>query len=114
MTALETLEHIPDWKSVLQKLIDCTRTRLVVSVPYRERITKTICIHCAKETPLYGHLHVFNESTFPNIYGWQLRIGYIYDRGLGSTIARRIYRTIRPHKGWLVAVYDREHPEPGF
>lgn len=35
---------------------------LVVSVPYKERITMTQCIYCGKLTPLWGHLNSFNEE----------------------------------------------------
>jgi ubiquinone/menaquinone biosynthesis C-methylase UbiE len=40
---------------------------LVVSVPYKERITMTQCIHCGKFTPLWGHLNSFNEKTLSSL-----------------------------------------------
>jgi SAM-dependent methyltransferase len=35
---------------------------LLISVPYKERITYTTCIHCGKPTPLWGHLRILDEE----------------------------------------------------
>jgi SAM-dependent methyltransferase len=106
VTSLEVLEHIPDWTNVLDRLLEIARRRVVITVPYRERVIQTICIHCGQLTPLYGHLRSFNESTFPLRPGWSLRFGYILDYGIGGSPARRLYRLLRPRRNWLVAIYD--------
>lgn len=106
VTSLEVLEHIPDWIGVLDRLLTIAKRRAVFTVPYRERIIQTICIHCAQVTPMYGHLHRFDESSFPKRDGWRLSFGYVMDYGIGAHRTRRIYRMINPRRSWLVAIYD--------
>jgi len=106
VTSLEVLEHIPDWTGVLDTLLKIAARRVVVTVPYRERILQTICIHCGEITPLYGHLRSFDESTFPKRDGWRLSFDYVLDYGIGGSKARRIFRTLRPRRNWLAAIYD--------
>ena len=108
VTSLEVLEHIPDWIGVLDRLLGIAKRRVVITVPYRERIIQTICVHCGELTPMYGHLHRFDESTFPERDGWRSSFGYVYDYGIGANRARRIYRMIRPWKSWLAAIYDAQ------
>lgn len=66
VTLLEVLEHLPD--SILKdgiKEIDRTLNTggsLLVSVPYKEKITYTRCIYCGKTTPLWGHLRSMDEN----------------------------------------------------
>ena len=61
-------------------------------------------------TPLYGHLRTYDESSFPQVEGWQLRFGYIKYYAIGATTLLRIYRTLRPRLSWMVACYDSERP----
>jgi SAM-dependent methyltransferase len=62
---LEVLEHIPS--DVQEKglteanYVLKNKGSLVISVPYRENIIRTKCIHCGKITPLYGHLNSIDE-----------------------------------------------------
>ncbi len=107
VTCLEVLEHIPCWLDVFERLLQCADRHVVISVPYKERILETVCIHCGKLTPMYGHLHVFSEDSFPDRIGWRRHFGYIKDYGIGSSWIRRLYRLVRPRRPWLVAIYDR-------
>jgi SAM-dependent methyltransferase len=61
VVCLEVLEHIFDPQEGLNELLRVVRKRIIVSVPCDERITLELCVHCAKYTPLSGHLHSFNE-----------------------------------------------------
>lgn len=106
VTCLEVLEHVPDWLSVFEALLVATRRRLLITVPYRETIRETNCVHCGKMTPMHGHLRSYDESSFPPRPGWQLHFSHINDYGIGTTPVRRLYRTIRPSKNWLVVCYD--------
>lgn len=110
VTCLEVLEHIPEWLKVLEALLRIASRTVVATVPYRQKLVHTVCIHCGKLAPLYGHLHTYDESSFPAIPGWNLRLGYIKDYGIGSPLARRIYRTFRPRRNWLVACYEAAPP----
>lgn len=106
VTCLEVLEHIPEWTNVLERLLSIARKRVVITVPYKETIRHTVCIHCGEVTPMYGHLRRYDEATFPQISGFRVTFGYIKDYGRGANMAGRIYRMFRPRRSWLVACYD--------
>jgi ubiquinone/menaquinone biosynthesis C-methylase UbiE len=65
-TALEVLEHLPveRQKSLCSEVDRILRQMgtLIVSVPYREQISYTRCIHCGKLTPLWGHVESMDEE----------------------------------------------------
>jgi ubiquinone/menaquinone biosynthesis C-methylase UbiE len=66
VTLLEILEHLPE-KNISKSIIEVNRVlksggTLILSVPYKEKITYTRCIHCGKLTPLWGHIQSFDEN----------------------------------------------------
>jgi len=65
-TLLEIFEHLPN-AAVNKGIAEVNRVlksggTLIVSVPYKEKITYTRCIHCGKLTPLWGHIQSFDEN----------------------------------------------------
>jgi ubiquinone/menaquinone biosynthesis C-methylase UbiE len=66
ITVLEVLEHLPiESQQRLCREIDRVLRRggaLIITVPYKEQITYTRCIHCGKLTPVWGHLHSMDEG----------------------------------------------------
>ena len=65
----EVIEHLG---SPLKALKEAGRIlhpdgKLIVSVPYMEKISYQICIHCNKPTPTHSHLHSFNIDTFRDL-----------------------------------------------
>lgn len=66
VTVLEVLEHLPtESQQRLCREIDRVLRRggtLIITIPYKEQITYTRCIHCGKLTPLWGHLHSMDEG----------------------------------------------------
>jgi ubiquinone/menaquinone biosynthesis C-methylase UbiE len=73
---LEVLEHLVEEK---ERKVCCELDRvlkregiLLVSVPYKERIAYTTCVHCGKSTPFWGHLRYLDEeriiSLLPSTY----------------------------------------------
>jgi len=66
VAVLEVLEHLPtESQQRLCREIDRVLRRggtLIITVPYKEQITYTRCIHCGKLTPLWGHLHSMDEE----------------------------------------------------
>lgn len=69
VTCLELLEHLNNPVETLEEIERVIKNVgiLIVSVPYRERIVFTRCIHCGKLTPLWGHLHSFDEQKIASI-----------------------------------------------
>jgi ubiquinone/menaquinone biosynthesis C-methylase UbiE len=71
-TLLEILEHLPN-AAVNKGIAEVNRVlksggTLIVSVPYKEKITYTRCIHCGKLTPLWGHVQSFDENKLKNYF----------------------------------------------
>jgi len=60
----EVLEHLEDIDRALGEAERVLRPggRVLVSVPYRERIAHHLCIHCNRLTPANAHLHSFDEG----------------------------------------------------
>jgi ubiquinone/menaquinone biosynthesis C-methylase UbiE len=40
---------------------------IVISIPYKEKVINTNCIHCGKLTPLYGHLQSLDEHKITSL-----------------------------------------------
>ena len=58
----EVLEHLIDFSASLSEAerVLAEGGKLIITVPYRERIKKHLCIHCNKLTPENAHLHSFD------------------------------------------------------
>ena len=70
-TMLEVLEHLPKeaQKKVCQEVDKVLNKKgiVIISVPYKEKITYTRCVHCGKLTPSWGHLHSMDEEKVTNL-----------------------------------------------
>jgi ubiquinone/menaquinone biosynthesis C-methylase UbiE len=71
VTLLEILEHLPN-AAINKGIAEVDRVltsggTLIVSVPYKEKITYTRCIHCGKLTPLWGHIQSFDEGKLKSL-----------------------------------------------
>jgi ubiquinone/menaquinone biosynthesis C-methylase UbiE len=108
VTCCEVLEHVPDWMKVFQSLFYFADKQVLITVPYCEEILHTVCIHCGESTPMYGHLRSYVEDTFPAVEGWSVRFSRIRDRSPLGTMARKVYRYLRPHYPWLLVDYRRD------
>lgn len=60
ITCMEVIEHVYDDIEAMKELIRVARLRVIITVPFNEKIKKEVCIHCGKETPRSGHLHSYN------------------------------------------------------
>lgn len=67
VVCLEVLEHLNDPLGALRELYRISRKRIIITVPFDEKIKWEQCIHCGKYTPIYGHLHSFNTENIKNI-----------------------------------------------
>jgi len=61
----EVCEHLQDIDAALEQVrhVLTDRGRLILTVPYRERIKWYLCIHCNRPTPANAHLHSFDERS---------------------------------------------------
>lgn len=64
----EVLEHLEDPLTALNEMsrVLIKKGLLVISVPYKEKISYQICVHCNKPTPTHAHFHSFDEKIMFN------------------------------------------------
>lgn len=110
---LELLEHLRNPSVTLQEIESVLKEAgtLVVSVPFRERIIATECIHCGKPTPLWGHIHRFDEQKLASLLPRNLKtIHQIYT---GTVIAAYPLFSFLPTSLWKL-IDDVSRVLPGM
>lgn len=65
----ETLEHIVNPQQAIDEIkrILIPNGLLILSIPFNERISKTLCIHCNNLTPVNAHLHSFDIKSISRL-----------------------------------------------
>lgn len=65
----EVVEHLEDIAAAFAEAARVLRPggRLLISVPYREKIIEHLCIHCNHLTPANAHLHSFDEARIADL-----------------------------------------------
>jgi SAM-dependent methyltransferase len=60
----EVVEHLWEPIKVLKTLCPLLKNngKLLVSVPYKEKISYQICVHCHRATPTHSHFHSFDRQ----------------------------------------------------
>jgi SAM-dependent methyltransferase len=125
VVCLEVLEHLEDPESALKELVRVSRKRVIVTVPFNEKIRYLLCLHCAKYTPHSGHLHSFNKEdiigTVPDnvrivklelignsaLYYFPL-LRFVFRLPIFiSSIIDRVCNLILPRAGWMVMILDK-------
>jgi len=105
IVALEVLEHIVDpklaaanWKSLLKP-----DGRLILTVPYKEIIRYTLCIHCNQKTPVNAHLHSFDADSLIkllNHHGFWVRQTHLFSHKLLSYLRINNLLSWLPFRLW--------------
>ena len=62
VTCTDLLEHLDDPERAMRELVRVSARHVLVTVPYKINIEKTLCPHCGKDYFLYGHQHSFGEE----------------------------------------------------
>lgn len=107
VTALEVLEHIPEWKEALSEILRVSSKRVVITVPYKEKIVYETCKACGIASPHSGHLHSFCEDDFRNLdIGGRVRFaniaspfGLSYYTKIGANFILRKTRNLISNNG---------------
>jgi 2-polyprenyl-3-methyl-5-hydroxy-6-metoxy-1,4-benzoquinol methylase/uncharacterized protein YbaR (Trm112 family) len=62
--ASEIIEHVANPGLFVTELFRCIKPggKLIVTTPYKEKLSYSLCIHCNKMTPVNAHLHSFDSD----------------------------------------------------
>lgn len=66
----EVIEHIVMPQALVKELFRCVKVGgyILISSPYKEKISYALCIHCNQKTPLNAHLHSFDEYVLTRLF----------------------------------------------
>lgn len=103
VSLLEVIEHVPAWEAAVRDALRVASRGVLITVPYRELLQTTVCVHCDRPTPLWGHVHAFDESSFDRFADRARislkRIPRKPEREHG--FLRWIYRSLKPVTPWI-------------
>ena len=94
VTALEVLEHVPEWQKGLDELIRVASKRVIITVPYNQKLKYEVCPDCGGKAYIDGHLNSFTEDDFQNINekvsfeGLQHPLNYYIKRALKEILIK--------------------------
>ncbi|MFO7659748.1 MAG: class I SAM-dependent methyltransferase [Candidatus Cloacimonadaceae bacterium] len=105
IAALEVLEHIVDPKLAVTNWNKLLKPdgRLILTVPYKETIRYTLCIHCNQKTPVNAHLHSFDREyliKLLNHHGFWVKQTGIFSHKLLAALRLNSLLQWLPFKVW--------------
>ena len=101
VVCMETIEHVIDHQVAIEELCRVSRKRVVITVPYLERLEQVLCTHCNSYTPHHGHQHSYDQQTFKTYVptGWKMT----YQRSFARRVTR-MTRQVLPKGIWVLPV----------
>ena len=92
VVCMETVEHIIDDQFAVSELCRVARKRVVIPVPYRERVEQILCMHCNSFTPHHGHQHTYDDGSFKQLVpnGWKI----VKEKSFAARITRMVRRLL--------------------
>ena len=92
VVCMETVEHVLDDRLAVSELCRVARTKVVITVPFREHIQSVLCIHCSKYTPYSGHQHSYDLGTFLDLVpeGWRVTKQQSFAKRLTGILGHRL------------------------
>lgn len=59
----EVIEHMPNNQQAISELFRVARKKVIISVPYKEKLVDDFCFHCGNYLPRNGHFHSYNKDS---------------------------------------------------
>lgn len=102
VVCMEVIEHVYDDIEAIRELMRVAKSRVIITVPFNERIRKEICIYCGKETPRSGHLHSYSLN---NINSIEKEIGIKFRKRFIGFKYNIINRIVFSFKSYLLNLF---------
>ncbi len=127
----EVLEHLEDPEKALKELVRVARKRVIITVPFNEKIRYVLCVHCARYTPYSGHLHSFDKENIRGIIPdnarlvkielicngvliYFPRLSFVFRLPvLVSFLIDKILNHIFPRAAWILLILDKNNATGG-
>lgn len=105
VVALEILEHLVEPKAAIQnwKKLLKPNGKLLITVPYKEVLRYTLCIHCNQKTPVNAHLHSFDRESLIkllNHHGFWVKETRLFSHKLLSHLRVNSFLKPLPYRWW--------------
>jgi len=99
VVCMETIEHVIDDKYAISELCRVARSKVIITVPFREKLQTVLCTHCFQYTPLYGHRHRYDYGSFKALIppGWTIT--------MEKDFVRPAARKVHPLLNWMKSAY---------
>jgi SAM-dependent methyltransferase len=105
IVALEILEHIVDPKAAVINWLKFLKPggKLLITVPYKEAIRYTLCVHCNGKTPVNAHLHSFDKDALIKLLnhnGYWVKEKHLFIHKLMVSLRLNNLLRFLPYKYW--------------
>jgi len=101
----EVIEHVPDLMAYIKNLLRVVKPggSIIITTPYNEQISYSLCIHCNKLTPQHAHIHSFNEEKVKDLLSrfGNIEFGmYTFSSKMLAKLKTHIFLKHLPFKFW--------------
>ncbi|MEO8398351.1 MAG: methyltransferase domain-containing protein [Ignavibacteriaceae bacterium] len=101
----EVLEHLDNPEAALTEILRVLKKNgaFIVSVPYKEKLSFQICIHCNKPTPTYAHLQTFDTEKLSGMMesvGFKVLKSHKFLNKIPNRLRLNIFFKKVPYKIW--------------
>jgi ubiquinone/menaquinone biosynthesis C-methylase UbiE len=68
ITCMEVLEHVDDLDRAVKELLRVARKRIIITIPWEQKVTYQLCVHCGRYTPESGHLRRIDREIVGHLF----------------------------------------------
>jgi ubiquinone/menaquinone biosynthesis C-methylase UbiE len=68
ITCMEVLEHVDDLDRAIGELLRVARKRIIITVPWEQKVTYHLCVYCGRYTPESGHLRRIDTEIVEHLF----------------------------------------------
>ena len=90
ITCMEVLEHVDDLDRAVRELLRVARKRIIITVPWEQKITYQLCVYCGRYSPESGHLRRIDREIIERLFG-----GKVANYTILPIVNKRLLRVCR-------------------